>query len=100
MLYQELPRIDSAPLDGWARWLGPALVAGAALSAATLLLLVGWFVLAAIVALAGFGAAALGRRFRLYTLATMVIAPIARWNRLTTRNVFDVSTAMSLERYA
>ena len=62
MLYQELPRIDSAPLDGWARWLGPALVAGAALSAATLLLLVGWLVLAAIVALAGLGAAAFVHR--------------------------------------
>src|SRR5574338_550957 len=62
MLYQELPRIDSAPLDGWARWLGPALVAGAALSAATLLLLVGWLVFAAIVALAGLGAAAFVHR--------------------------------------
>ena len=28
-------------------------------------------------------------------LATIVMTPIARWNRLTTRNVFDVSTAIS-----
>ena len=33
-------------------------------------------------------------------LATIVIMPIARWNRLTTRNVFDVPTAMSREGYA
>jgi two-component system, cell cycle sensor histidine kinase and response regulator CckA len=39
MLYQELPRIDSTPLDGWGRWLVPALIFGAALSAALLLLL-------------------------------------------------------------
>ena len=41
MLYQELPPIDSTPLDGWGRWLAPALIAGAALTAALLLLLVG-----------------------------------------------------------
>ena len=29
MLYQELPRIESDPLDGWGRWLVPALVAAA-----------------------------------------------------------------------
>src|SRR5690242_6415406 len=40
MLYQELPRIDSTPFDGWARWLAPALIFGAALSAALVLLLV------------------------------------------------------------
>ncbi|HEX6604485.1 MAG TPA: response regulator [Sphingomicrobium sp.] len=78
MLYQELPRIDSAPLDGWARWLGPALVAGAALSAATLLLLVGWLVLAAIVALAGLGAAAFVHRNvsrHRTTIETVAVAP-------------------------
>src|SRR5688500_14307329 len=41
MLYQELPRIESTPLGGWARWLAPALVLGAALSAPLLLLLTG-----------------------------------------------------------
>jgi hypothetical protein len=38
MLHQELPRIDSSPLDGWGSWLAPALIAGAALSGASLLL--------------------------------------------------------------
>ncbi|MFL6752494.1 MAG: response regulator [Sphingomicrobium sp.] len=41
MLYQELPRIDSTPLDGWGRWLAPALILGAGLSAAIVLLLLG-----------------------------------------------------------
>ena len=41
MLHQDLPRIDSSPLDGWGRWLAPALIAGAGLSAAALLLLAG-----------------------------------------------------------
>jgi two-component system cell cycle sensor histidine kinase/response regulator CckA len=41
MLHQELPRIDSSPADAWGRWLAPALVIGAALTAAALLLLVG-----------------------------------------------------------
>jgi len=31
MLYQELPRIESTPLDGWGRWLAPALIFAAAL---------------------------------------------------------------------
>ena len=39
MLYQELPPIKSTPLDGWARWLAPLLILGAALTAALLLLL-------------------------------------------------------------
>jgi len=33
-------------------------------------------------------------------LATIVMTPIARWNRLTTWKVRDVSTAMSRDRYA
>jgi two-component system cell cycle sensor histidine kinase/response regulator CckA len=41
MLHQELPQIDSSPLDGWGSWLAPALIAGAALSAALLLLVLG-----------------------------------------------------------
>ena len=28
MLHQKLPRIDSTPLDGWGRWLAPALILG------------------------------------------------------------------------
>ena len=39
MLQQELPRIDSTPLDGWGRWLVPALISGLALTAAVVLLL-------------------------------------------------------------
>ena len=38
MLYQELPRIDSTPLETWGRWLAPALIFGAALSVALILL--------------------------------------------------------------
>jgi two-component system cell cycle sensor histidine kinase/response regulator CckA len=62
MLYQELPRIDSAPLDGWGRWLAPALVGGAGLSAALLLLLVGAPVPAALFLIAGAVGAAVAWR--------------------------------------
>jgi two-component system cell cycle sensor histidine kinase/response regulator CckA len=41
MLHQDLPRIEHTPLDGWGRWLVPALVAAAALTAAVVLLLFG-----------------------------------------------------------
>ena len=41
MLYQQLPRIESSGLGRLGRWLVPAVVAGAALTAAALLLLVG-----------------------------------------------------------
>jgi two-component system, cell cycle sensor histidine kinase and response regulator CckA len=58
MLYQELPRIDSTPLDGWGRWLAPAVSVAAAVTAAFVLLLVGWPVAAAIVAVGGIAAAA------------------------------------------
>ena len=53
MLYQELPRIGSTPLDEWARWLAPALIVGAALSAALILFLIGQPLAAAVVILAG-----------------------------------------------
>ena len=45
MLYQELPQIGSTPLDRWGRWLVPAVIAGAAVTAGILLLLIGqlWF---------------------------------------------------------
>ena len=46
MLHQELPQIDSSPLDGWGGWLVPALTAGAALSAALLLFVAGQSALA------------------------------------------------------
>jgi two-component system, cell cycle sensor histidine kinase and response regulator CckA len=42
VLYQELPSIDASPLDGWGRWLVPALVLAAALTAALVLLLAGY----------------------------------------------------------
>jgi len=41
MLYQELPPIQSTRLERWSRWLVPALVGGAAVTAAILLLLFG-----------------------------------------------------------
>ena len=62
MLYQELPRIDSTPLDGWGRWLIPTLAGAAGLTAAAILLLVGHFALAGIALLCGIGAAALAFR--------------------------------------
>jgi two-component system cell cycle sensor histidine kinase/response regulator CckA len=59
MLYQELPRIDSTPLDGWARWLSPALILGAAFSAALIFLLIGRTALAEMAVLLGVGGGAL-----------------------------------------
>ena len=57
MLYQELPRIDSTPLDGWGRWLVPMLIAAAALTAAVVLLLVGYGLFAGAVLVTGVTAA-------------------------------------------
>jgi two-component system, cell cycle sensor histidine kinase and response regulator CckA len=53
MLYQELPRIDSTPLDGWSRWLAPALIFAAGLSAAFVLLLLAQPLLGGIALMAG-----------------------------------------------
>ncbi|HET8749630.1 MAG TPA: histidine kinase dimerization/phospho-acceptor domain-containing protein, partial [Sphingomicrobium sp.] len=60
MLYQELPQIESSPIDGWERWLSPALVAAAGLTIALLVGLAGAPLLSALaVAVAGIAAAAL-----------------------------------------
>jgi two-component system cell cycle sensor histidine kinase/response regulator CckA len=59
MLYQELPRIDSTPLDGWGRWLAPALVAASGLTAAVVLFLVGSPLIAGLPLIAGAGGAAM-----------------------------------------
>ena len=59
MLYQELPRLQSTPLDGWSRWLVPALVVGAALSAALVLVLVGQLIIAAAAAAIGLATGAI-----------------------------------------
>ena len=53
MLYQELPRIESTPLDQWGRWLAPALILAAALSGALILLLAGQPLVAGAAALVG-----------------------------------------------
>ncbi|MEO8455249.1 MAG: response regulator [Sphingomicrobium sp.] len=53
MLYQELPRIESTPLDGWGRWLAPAVIVAAALTIALLLLLISQFLFAAAAVLGG-----------------------------------------------
>jgi len=58
MLHQDLPTIESTALDGWGRWLAPALIVGAAASAAVLLLMAGQPLAAAAVALFGLAAAA------------------------------------------
>src|SRR5438874_1425665 len=41
MLYQELPRIESTRLDGWNRWLAPAVIVGVAFTVALPLVLIG-----------------------------------------------------------
>ena len=53
MLHQELPQIDSSPLDGWGSWFVPALIAGASLSAALLLFVAGQPAFAGVAAVAG-----------------------------------------------
>ena len=53
MLYQELPHIDSSPLDGWSRWLAPILLVAAALTAAALLLAAGFAIVAGAAVIAG-----------------------------------------------
>src|SRR5438874_4047710 len=58
MLYQELPRIESTRLDGWARSLAPVVIVAAALTIASLLLLVGQSFVAAAAVLGGLAAAA------------------------------------------
>src|SRR3954452_18097401 len=52
MLYQQLPRIDSTPLDGWSRWLAPALIGAAGITAGVGMLLVGQAAVAAAVVFA------------------------------------------------
>jgi two-component system, cell cycle sensor histidine kinase and response regulator CckA len=54
MLYQELPSIESTPLDGWGRWLAPALIGAAAATIAAVLFVIG-FPLVAGAALIGGG---------------------------------------------
>src|SRR4051812_20572539 len=58
MLYQELPRIESTHLDGWARWLAPAVIVAAALTIALLLLLFRQSLFAGAAVLGGLSAAA------------------------------------------
>ena len=58
MLYQELPRIESTPLDGWGRWLAPSLIVAAALTAAVLLFAAGQPLIGAAILLAGLVGAA------------------------------------------
>ncbi len=62
MLYQELPRIDSTPLDEWGRWFAPALIAAAAITVAVVLLVIGYPLLAGVALLAGIGAGAVQSR--------------------------------------
>src|SRR6185295_5637149 len=66
MLQQELPRIDSSPLEAWSRWLMPALIGAAGLTVAIPLALAGQLALAGIAAAAGLagGAIALVRGSR------------------------------------
>src|SRR5947207_9027147 len=59
MLHQKLPRIDSTRLDGWGRWLAPALALAAGLTVALLLALIGQSLLAAVAMIGGLAGAAL-----------------------------------------
>jgi len=59
MLYEELPAIEAGPLDGWGRWLMPALILGATVTVALLLAIAGAPLLAWIaVVVGGVGASA------------------------------------------
>ena len=71
MLHQKLPAIDSSRLDGWGRWLAPALALGAGLTVALLLLLYGQASLAAVAIAAGVAGAALA-----YAKAPAVPSPV------------------------
>jgi two-component system cell cycle sensor histidine kinase/response regulator CckA len=63
MLHQELPPIESTPLDRWGAWLVPALAAAAGLTAAVMLLIFGQTLFAAAALLAGIATGAVfGRR--------------------------------------
>ena len=62
MLHQELPALDSTPAGRRDRWLIPAILAGAGLSAAVLFLVAGLPVAAAIVAVAGLVSGVLASR--------------------------------------
>jgi two-component system cell cycle sensor histidine kinase/response regulator CckA len=70
MLYQELPRIESTPLDGWTRWLAPAVIVGVAFTAALLLVLIAQPYFAAAVVLAGAAGA-----LTVYLRAPQEVAP-------------------------
>ena len=59
MLYQELPRIDSTPLDGWGRRLVPALIAAVGITAAVILLVAGQPIMALVAFVAGIAAGGL-----------------------------------------
>src|SRR5438045_4729674 len=53
MLHQEIPPIESSPLDGWERWLPPALAIAAGISVAAIVLLFAQTLMAAIALVAG-----------------------------------------------
>ena len=57
MLHQELPQIESTPLDRWGRWLVPAVAGAAGLTVAVVLLMFGQTLVAALALLAGIAAA-------------------------------------------
>ena len=74
MLYQELPRIDSTPLDGWSRWLAPALIGAAAITAGLVMLLVGQTIVA--VVMIGIGALGAALSLRNSAPSSFVSSPI------------------------
>src|SRR5438067_525628 len=62
MLYQELPRIESTPLDGWERWLIPALAVAVGLTISAIFLLAQQLPAAAISLAVGVGIATIFAR--------------------------------------
>jgi two-component system cell cycle sensor histidine kinase/response regulator CckA len=75
MLHQELPSIDSTPLDRWGAWLVPALAAAVGLTAAVILLIVGQ-ILGAVIALVA-GLAVAGVLARRSSPAAEALEPLA-----------------------
>jgi two-component system cell cycle sensor histidine kinase/response regulator CckA len=75
MLYQELPRIESTPLDGWERWLAPALAAAAGFSAAVVFEIAGQRLVGLISLIVGIGVAGvLARRSPVAQVSTEPLA--------------------------
>jgi len=78
MLYQELPRLDAAPVERWERWLVPALAGAAVVTAALIIWMFGQPLAAAIVLGAGLVSLPvliLRKRGKAETVETVAVSP-------------------------